>query len=181
MSRTNPWLLVLLALAGGVVTWAFEVWLTATGSGSLVPSIAFAVTLAVMAVVVLAVAWPVRRYTAALRRLDAASDAASRGRDAAGGDTEAAAREVARLRVDPFRATFAVALAKAVSLAGSVFLGGSAAVLLWLASRTVVGDGVAESVVALVASVLLVVAGLVAESWCSLPPDRGEGTQAMAE
>ncbi|KAB1640841.1 DUF3180 domain-containing protein [Gulosibacter chungangensis] len=185
MTRTNPWLLVLLAIAGGVVTWAIEVWLTSTGGGSLVPSIAFAITLIVMAVVVLAIAWPVRRYTAALRKADAAREASLRStsnakKDASFEDADAATREVAKLRVDPFRATFAVALAKAASLAGSVFLGGSAAVIVWLTSRTVMGSGVTEAVIAAVASALLVIAGLIAESWCSLPPSRGESDTASA-
>ncbi|MDJ1370971.1 DUF3180 domain-containing protein [Gulosibacter molinativorax] len=174
MTRTNPWLLVLLAVAGGAITWAIEAWLTSSGSGSLVPSIAFAITLVVMAAVVLAIAWPVRRYTAALRRADAARDKAKRVKDASTQDAESAAREVAKYRVDPFRATFAVALAKAASLAGSVFVGGSAAVVAWLTSRTVIGDGVVEAVIALIASALLVVAGLIAESWCSLPPENGD-------
>lgn len=183
MTRTNPWLLVLLGLAGGVVTWAIEVWLTSAGGGSLVPSFAFAITLIVMALVVLAIAWPVRRYTAALRKADAAREASLRStssakKDALLGDADAAAREVAKLRVDPFRATFAVALAKAASLAGSVFLGGSIAVMVWLTTRTVMGAGVTESVVAAAASALLVIAGFVAESWCSLPPDSREGSPA---
>lgn len=179
MTRTNPWLLVLLGIAGGVVTWAAEVWLTSTGGGSLLPSIAFAITLVAIAVVVLAFAWPVRRYTSALRKADADRDAARRqGKDAVGRDAEAAARDVAKYRVDPFRATFAVALAKSASLAGSVFFGGAVAVLAWLTSRTVIGAGVAETVTALVAAGLLVIAGLIAESWCSLPPENGESASA---
>ncbi|SJM59684.1 DUF3180 family protein [Gulosibacter sp. 10] len=170
MTRTNPWLLVLFALAGGAVTWAIETWLTAAGARLFVPAPPFGITLLVMAVVVLVVAWPVRRYTQALRRaLDARAEPG--GEDAA--KSEAAAREAARLRVDPFWATFAVALAKAGSMAGSLFAGCGAAVIAWLATRTVVGGGVAEPVFAAVASAALVVAGLVAESWCALPPDDG--------
>ncbi|MGO1544806.1 MAG: DUF3180 domain-containing protein [Gulosibacter sp.] len=182
MTRTNPWLLLLLVLAGGAVGWAAETWLTSNGSGTLLPSMPFSITLLGLAVVVLAIAWPVRRYTVAVRKANEALDRSHRHGNGAAEtqDAQAAAREVSRLRVDPFRATFAVALAKASSLAGSLFMGGSAAALTWLLTRTVVGSGVAESVFATIAAAVLVIAGIIAESWCVLPPEDGEGAETLS-
>lgn len=165
MTRTNPWLLVLWFLAAGVVTWAVQSWVTSGNRATVLPSIAFGVTLALIGAVALALAWPVRRYTAAIRRAQA---------DHAG-DDDPAWREVARRRVDPARATLALALAKASSLGGSIFSGGCAATVLWIVSRTVIGAGLPLAVFSLVCAVVLLVAGLVAESWCALPPDTGAG------
>lgn len=170
-SRTNPFLLALYALAAGVVMWAVETWLTASGAAVFVPSVLLGVTFLVLAAAALALGWPVRRYTRALRRVH---DAA-RGRD----DVTALSRDAAAKRVPGERATFALAFAKAVALAGSIFAGAAAAVSLYLTTRTVTGDRVFESLVTVVAAIILVVAGLIVESWCVLPPhDPGDGAAA---
>ena len=175
MSRTNPLTLVLAVIAGGVVMWAVEAWLTSSGSATFVPSIAFGATLVLLAVVVIVLAWPVRRYTRAVvesqraqARAEVASDAAAQA------VAEDAARAASARRVNPFRAVYALALAKACSLAGSLFAGGCGAAAIWLLTRTVVGAGVAPSLFSLGAAVVLVAAGLIAESWCALPPANGE-------
>ena len=64
--------------------------------------------------------------------------------------------------------------AGSLSSGGSIFSGGCAATVLWLSSRTVVGAGMPLSIAALVCALLLLVAGLLAESWCVLPPDDSE-------
>lgn len=165
MIRTSPWRLVLFFVAAGVVVWALQVWLTSGGSATLIPSLPFGITLLLIGVVTIVLAWPVRRYTQAVRK---AQDAADRR------DDTPEWREVSRRRVDPQRATLALALAKASSLGGSIFSGGCAATVLWLSSRTVVGAGMPLSIAALVCALLLLVAGLLAESWCVLPPDDSE-------
>ena len=176
MTRSNPLTLLLAAVAAGVVAWAFEGWLVSSGAAAFSPSPAFGITLLVIAIVVLAFAWPVRRYTAGLR---AARDARMRAERTLVGSperaaAEAAARDASQRRVDPFRAVQALALAKASSLAGAIFAGAALGVLVFLLTRTVIGDGVAATVFSGVAALVLVAAGLIAESWCALPPDGGE-------
>lgn len=170
-SRTNPLILLLVALASGVVVWAVETWLTVSGAPVFVPSVLLGATLLVLAVVAIVLGLPVRRYTRALARVHEAARA--------GEDTVALVRDASAKRVPGERATFALAYAKAVSLAGSMFAGGCGAVALFLGTRTVTGDRMGESIVSLIAAVLLVVAGLLVESWCVLPPhDPGEGEEA---
>jgi hypothetical protein len=173
MTRTSPWRLVLLFVAAAVVMWALQSWITAGGSATLVPSIPFGVTLVVIGAVALALAWPVRRYTQALREANEAHRRDAGRREDTRAEDSAHWREVARRRVDSQRATFALALAKASSLGGSIFAGACAATVLWLASRTVVGAGMPIAVFSLVCAALLLIAGVIAESWCALPPDDG--------
>jgi uncharacterized membrane protein (DUF485 family) len=168
MTRTSPWRLVLLFVAAAVVMWALQSWITAGGSATLVPSIPFGVTLVVIGAVALALAWPVRRYTQALREANEAHR-----RDAGRREDTRAEDSAHWRRVDSQRATFALALAKASSLGGSIFAGACAATVLWLASRTVVGAGMPIAVFSLVCAALLLIAGVIAESWCALPPDDG--------
>jgi hypothetical protein len=79
-------------------------------------------------------------------------------------------------RVDPFRAMRVAALAKACSLSGALVAGVGAGIVLFLLTRTVVSS--ATSVWLAVATaggaVLLLVGGLVAEYFCTLPPEDPE-------
>jgi len=89
-------------------------------------------------------------------------------------------------RVDPYYATRVLLLAKASSLSGALFGGFAGGVLLFVLSR---GVGVAvgslvPAIVAVVGGVGLLVAGIVAERMCTVPPaddenGQGPGTQAV--
>ena len=75
-------------------------------------------------------------------------------------------------RIDPLFAVRADVLAKASAITGALLAGGSAGIVIYLLTRTVVPLG--STLVAgatLVAATLLVAAALVAEHWCALPPD----------
>ena len=142
MTRTRPLALVLAALVGAAAAFALDSLLAMRGVAVLVPPVSLAVALVLIGVVVLALAWPVRRAAAGERR------------------------------IDPFYATRAVVLAKASALAGALLAGGAAGILLYLLTRAVVplGSTLAAGGT-VVAAVLLVSAALVAEHWCALPPD----------
>ncbi|UTT63303.1 DUF3180 family protein [Microcella humidisoli] len=142
MTRTRPLALVLAALVGAAAAFALDSLLAMRGVAVLVPPASLAVALVLIGVVVLALAWPVRRAAAGERR------------------------------IDPFYATRAVVLAKASALAGALLAGGAAGILLYLLTRAVVplGSTLAAGGT-VVAAVLLVSAALVAEHWCALPPD----------
>lgn len=143
MSRTRPLPLVIAALAGLAALYLANIVLAMRGVAVLVPPVSLAVALALIAVLLVAFAWPVR--------------------SAAKGER----------RIDPFFATRVVVLAKASALAGALLAGAAAGILFYLLSRAVVPLGSSLTAGAtLVAAVALVAAALVAEHWCSLPPDE---------
>jgi len=147
MRRTSPWTLVLLGVAGLVVGWLVEIGLASTGRAILVAPYGLAIALVVLALAIVAVAVPVRRV--------------ARGRPGA--------------RVDPFYATRVVVLSKAASLAAAIFAGLMGGALVFVATRPVVStDMLWKSIAGLAASAALLIAGLVAENMCRVPPGAGD-------
>lgn len=153
MTRTTPLHLVLLAVLGGGITWLLETALAAAGRAIVIPPLTLAVALALIAVIIIAMALPVRRVS----------------------------RGVPNARIDPFYATRVVMLAKASSLSGALVGGGGLGIAAFLLSRSVL-PAVGSVTMAFgtgIAGILLVIAGLVAEHWCFIPPDekdKGDGT-----
>lgn len=145
MTRTRPLHLILLALLGAVLLWFVQIALAAAGRPVVIPPYTLGVALLLIGAIVVAMAWPVWRVT----------------------------RKVPGARVDPFYATRVVMLAKASSLGGALLAGAGLGITLYLLSRSVL-PGVGSITMAAVATggaVLLLVAGLVAEHMCTIPPD----------
>ncbi|MGV8895251.1 MAG: DUF3180 family protein [Rhodoglobus sp.] len=143
MKRTAPATLLLLAVLGGGMMWFVETALAASGRAVIIPPVTLGLALLLIGIIIVAMALPVRRV----------------------------ARGVARARIDPFYATRVLVLAKASSLGGAVLGGGGLGIVGYLVSRSVVGAPVTMSVTATVGAILLLVAGLVAEHMCTIPPD----------
>ncbi|HEY8589044.1 MAG TPA: DUF3180 domain-containing protein [Naasia sp.] len=144
MKRTAPGLPVGLAIAGGVIGWLLEVGLASAGSAVLVPPYSLAVALAGIALVLAAAGWPIRQTV----------------------------RGKATRRLDPFRAMRVLLLAKASTLAGALIGGASLAIVLYLLSRPVLPSAaLPPAIAAVVASLVLVAAGLLVEHWCRVPPE----------
>ena len=155
MKRTRPFILVLFAVIGVGVGLLLQLILAATGNPGASAPFTLSLSLAVIGVLVVVFAVPVRR----------------------------AVRDREKHRVDPFYATRVVILAKASSIAGSLLFGATSAIVGYLLTRTVVAavGSIFTSGAAVVGSVILLVCGLVAENMCSLPPDdedKGEKTLA---
>lgn len=146
MTRTRPVLLVLYAIFGGAVGWMLETALAASGAPTAVPPITLALALALIGVLVVLFALPVRR----------------------------AVRDRGRQRIDPFYATRVVILAKASSIAGSLIGGAAAGIVVFFLTRAVVAGvgSIVMSVAAAIGAVVLLAGGLIAEYMCSLPPDE---------
>lgn len=145
MTRTTPLPLVLLAVLGGAAMWFVEVALTASGHPIIVPPVTLAIALVLIGVLVIVMALPVRRVS----------------------------RGVPNARIDPFYATRVVMLAKASSLSGALLTGAALGIAVYLLSRSVV-PGVGSIVLAFASAAgaaVLLVAGLVAEHMCTIPPD----------
>lgn len=145
VARTSALHLVMLAAVGAAVGWLLEVVLTASGNPIVLPSIALAVSLFLIAVVVVVLAVPIYRSSRGLRTT----------------------------RVNPFFALRVVVLAKASSFSGALLGGGALAIAFYLLSRTVSPSSgtVAISFVVAGGAIVLLIAGLVAEHLCTLPPD----------
>ena len=143
MKHTSPALLLALALFGGAVGFGVQTVLAAMSMAKIRPEYTLAVSLAVIAALVVVLAVPVRR--------------AVRGR-------------LGR-RIDPFYATRVVLLAKACSIAGALLGGGGVGLLVDLLLRGApTGDTLARILVCLGGAVVLLVGGLVAEYLCRVPP-----------
>ena len=145
MKRTRPFVLVLFAVIGAGAGLLLQVILASTGAAVASAPFTLALSLAVIGVLVVVFALPVRR----------------------------AVRDREKHRVDPFYATRVVILAKASSIAGSLLFGATSAIVGYLLTRTVIAavGSIFTSGAAVVGSVVLLVCGLVAENMCSLPPD----------
>jgi hypothetical protein len=145
MKRTGPAPLIGLFLIGGVASYLLELVVQSRGGFIYVPPISLAFTLFVVAAAVVLLAVPIRRKVTGKRKEP----------------------------IDAFYAARVLALAKASSFAGSLLLGLGAGVLLYLFGRPIAPSGaILINVIAqLVSAALLIVAGLIAEWLCVLPPD----------
>lgn len=144
MRPTSVPVLLVLAAVGAAVGWIVEAGLVAMGRAIAVPPVTLSVSLALVAVVIIGMAVPVFRVV----------------------------RGTATKRVDPFYATRVVVLAKASSLGGALLAGGALAILGFVLTRSIVPavGSVALTIAASVCAVALLIAGLVAEKMCTLPP-----------
>lgn len=153
MTPTKASSLIVLAVVGAGAGWVLEMILIATARPIAIPPVTLAVALALIAVIVVAMAWPIWRVV----------------------------RGTATRPVDPFYATRVVLLAKASSLAGALLGGAASAVLIFVLTRPVLPavGSVSSTIAAAVCAVVLLVAGLIAEKMCTLPPED-DGTTSQA-
>ncbi len=145
MKRTGPGILIGTAAIAAVIGFGVDQLLTAGGRPTIVPDWILAVLLVVIATAVFFLAWPIRR-----RKNDPSAP-----------------------RVDPFRALHTAVLARASSLLGSAVGGFMVGLLLFALTRPVTPPVGSMTVIASTAgaAVVLVVAALFAENFCSLPKD----------
>jgi hypothetical protein len=145
VKRTRPFPLLALALAGAILGFLLQIGLASGGRPILVPPVTLPITLAAAGALVLAFAIPVYR----------------------------AIRGPVRREVNPFRAMRVVVLAKASSLVGSLVAGFGLGCTLYVLSRAIVPEvsSLWLSIASAAGGVVLLVAGLVSEQLCALPPD----------
>lgn len=157
MKRTRATPLIGLAVMGIVVGFLLEFGAAATGIPILIPPLSLPVTLVVIAAIVVGFAIPIRRAT----------------------------RGTSKTMIDPFRAMRVAVLAKASSLSGALLAGWGLGILVYLVTRSVLpaSGAIWLAVAAAVGGVVLLVAGLVAEHLCTLPPpedDEGQPEESHA-
>lgn len=152
MNRTRPTSLIGLGIAGLVIGFLAELATSSMGAAVFIPPLTLPITLLAVAVIVVAFAVPIRR--------------AVRGRSVR--------------RIDPFQATRIVVLAKACSLSGALLVGAGIGLGAYLLTRDVLpaGNAILLTALATAGAVILLVAGLLAELFCTLPPgDDDERTE----
>ncbi|UIP59517.1 DUF3180 domain-containing protein [Agromyces marinus] len=154
MKRTHPSTLVAFAIAGVAVAYLGELLLVSSGAAALVPPVSLAFTLVGIGVIVVLVAWPIRQ----------------------------AVRGSGRRRIDPFRAARVAVLAKASSITGALVLGAGIGITLFLVTRSVLPPAgtVWMALATAIGSALLLTGALVAEHFCTLPPDDPEEEEGSA-
>ncbi|MFM1953750.1 MAG: hypothetical protein RL187_959 [Actinomycetota bacterium] len=156
MTHTRTSTVLLCALIGTVVMGAGQWLLVTAGEPALVPPLTWGVALAALGVILLALAWPIRKHVRA--------------------STPSGV-------LDPFYATRVLLLSKAGALAGAGFTGVALGFIGFFVTRPVLSsEAVWPSVLALVGALVLTVSGLVAERWCTVPPDpRESSSEALPE
>jgi len=152
---TRAPVLLLLAGFGAAAGWLIETAMVAMGRAIAIPPATLSIALVLIAVIIVGMALPVFRVV----------------------------RGTATKPVDPFYATRVVVLAKASSLAGALLAGGALAILGFLLTRSIVPavGSVATTIAASACAVVLLVAGLVAEKMCTLPPQGDDPTTATGK
>jgi Protein of unknown function (DUF3180) len=145
MKRTRASTIIAFTLGGLVIGYLLDLAIVTAGTTALVPPISLAVTLVGVAVIVVALAWPIRR----------------------------AVKGKATKHLDPFRAMRIAVLAKACSLSGALVLGVGLGITLFLVTRSVVPSAstIWLALATAIGAALLLAGGLVAEWCCTLPPD----------
>lgn len=145
MKRSRPIPLTLFGLFGALLGFVIQLLLASNGRPTLAPPLTLPITLVVVGVLVFVAAWPIHR----------------------------AVKGSGRREINPFMAARVVVLAKASSLVGSLAAGFGLGLIIYTVSRPVIpGSGSLWLAIASgVGGVVLLVAGLVAEHLCALPPD----------
>lgn len=151
MKRTQPSALIALGLAGLVVVFLLELAAAAGGSAMFLPPATLPIALIAIGIGVLALAWPIRQ----------------------------AIRGTARKHVNPFLAIRVALLAKASALSGALLLGGGLGIVLYILTRSVMPavTSLWPAIGTAVGAGILLTLGLVAEHFCTLPPDDDDQEQ----
>ena len=151
MKRTHISTVVVLAVVGAVVGFLVQALLAGMSFAKVRPEYTLGVTLVLIAAIVIAFALPIRRAT----------------------------HGTPAKRVDPFYATRVVVLAKACSIGGALLGGFALGVLidLLVKSGSPPADSYLRAGAMLVGAVILVIAGLLAEFFCTVPPQDDDDTQ----
>lgn len=157
MKRTHVTSLVALGVLGVAIGFLLETGLGAAGSALLVPPLALPITLFAIGLIVVLLAVPIRR----------------------------AVRAKVKTRIDPFRAMRVAVLAKACSMAGALMGGVGIGMLVFVLTRSVLPgtSSVWFTAAAALGGIALMVGGLIAEFFCTLPPpsDEDEAERAAAQ
>jgi len=167
MKPTSALPLVLSAVGTAVGSGLLGLFRLSHGQSVPVSPLNIILTLPAIAVVLLALAYPIYRYRKQL--MEWASSSSATGNKSSSGHRPK--------RLDPFYAVRVLLLAKASSLAGSIFAGWHIGLVLVQLSTPVIPPNVWSNVAGLIGSVVTVVVALVVERLCRIP-NSGDSAEA---
>lgn len=147
-------MLIGLTLIGAVLGWLGQMSLASAGAPSLTPPVTLVVALVGIAAILLGLGWPIRQVVRGKRTR----------------------------RVDPFFAMRVLVFSKASSLTGALLTGAAGGLVVYALTRAALPllPGIWADALTLLAALALVVAGLVVENWCRIPPDDREQAPTRA-
>ncbi len=163
MKPTSALPLIIWVIAAAIFSGLLGLFRLSHGQSVPVSPINIILTLPAIALVLLALAYPIYRYRKQLL------DWASMG--TAGGSQKSANHRPKRL--DPFYAVRVLLLAKASAIAGAIFAGWHIGLVILQLTTPVISPKVWSNIAGLVGSVITVVVGLIVERLCRIP-DSGE-------
>ena len=147
MKRTTFGLVVILVVVAAVAGYLIELALVTNGGHAFAPPISLPITLTAIAIVIVALAVPVRRSVTGKKKD----------------------------RLDPFYAVRVAVLAKSSSLTGALLTGLGAGIIVHTLSLPILnGELLGRGIAQTVGAALLLAAGLVAERMCTVPPDKSD-------
>lgn len=150
MKHTSASNVLLAIVVGATAGYLLQLLFVSGGLAMLIPPITLPATVVIAAVAVVVMAWPIRK----------------------------AIRGTRQRPVNSLYASRVVVLAKASTLSGAILLGFTAGLALFVFTRPVtpITSTTVILIASIISSLLLLIAGLVAERFCTLPPDDTEGT-----
>ena len=161
MKPTRIRTLLALALAAGIAGYFYLQFTVQAGFHLPLTSTSFSFSLSIASIAVIFLARPIMKYKSELKKFIEQKT------------------KIAPKRVDPFYAVRILALAKAASLAASIFAGWQFGTLTGqLLQPIVANDSLAPTIFAAVSSLVLLAAGLIVEQICKLPGDSGDGADS---
>lgn len=180
MKPTKGGLLVIWAVAAAVTAALIGIYRMSRGMTVPVSPVNVILTLPVIAVVLVALAYPIYKYRKGLLDLAKAGAGKGSGNGSSGSGTSVSAAGLHRpKRLDPFYAVRVLLLAKASAIASAIFIGWHLGLVVLQLSTPVISPKIFGNVTGLLGSVVCLVVALIVERICRIP-DSGSNDAAAA-
>lgn len=171
MKPTRAITLVATALSAAVAAYLYSIYSLNHGHALWVSGTNIMFTLPVIALILLALAWPIYRYRQSLIGLAKKNDAATKAGEPISVSQVNASKAK---RVDPFYAVRIVLLAKATALVSALFIGWHLGVILIQLGAPIVSSALWPNVITLIGSIVALAIALWIEWICRIPESPDE-------
>ena len=153
MKPISPLIIALWAVASAVIGFGYSQWAVNNGLEVPISGQTLALSIALVAIILLALVVPIWKYKRTLTKPSA----------------------VKLIPVNPFYAVRVLLLAKASAITAALFIGWHAGVLIkQLTAPVVVPEAMSSNITVLIVSALLLVEAFLIEQICKLPKDRNK-------
>jgi hypothetical protein len=149
----SPLIITLWVIASAVIGFGYSQWAVNNGLEVPISAQTLALSIALIAIILLAMVTPIWKYKRNLSKTEA----------------------VKSIPVNPFYAVRVLLLAKASAITAAMFIGWHGGVLIkQLTAPVVVADAMSSNITVLIVSVLLLVEAFLIEQICKLPKDKNK-------